>query len=713
MPNGLFKVDYLTDSVVEWHATDTGDGLERLENSSYKPTIYAIPEDRGEETFESLLAALERHPLTVDTALERLRRGFREGPELVVTIDVADIAGVDELARWLRGRGKPGSITCYNVDFSQEFRYCLETGQTPTPERDLRTVEISAPETALTDDILETISVTVPDEETTVEANGDAEKAIVAVQETLEAIDPDVLVLSNSQLAPKLYATATEYGYADFELGRGPFGGYQTLAGASTFESYGQVGHSPARYNVPGRAIIDRSNMFFYDQSGLEGCLDLARRSSKPLQEIAWASIGNVLTAIQIHEARSRGVLTPWRSWRHEFFKPMRTLHQADRGGFTFAPDVGFHEGVHELDFSSLYPNIIVERNVSPDTICCDCHSDRADVPELGYSVCDERGYLCDVLEPLIRDRDEIKRRIRENDDPDEREALERKSAAIKWILVSCFGYQGFSNAKFGRIECHEAINAYARQILLEAKDALEAGGWRVVHGIVDSLWVQARDDCEQTDLRQLAREITASVGIRLEYEAQFDWVAFVPMRDSEAGALTKYFGAKIDGGYKYRGIECRQRSTPTWIADLQRELIEVLGECRTPEAVCDRLKQELEALREGEVSSGDLEVRMRSSKRLEEYTQSTLSVAALERAKALGLEKHPGQDVRYVVADDSKRGRERVRLPHEAIDRVDYEWYETEAKRAAESVVSPLGWRREEIEAYLSKDEKGTLEAY
>ncbi len=62
---------------------------------------------------------------------------------------------------------------------------------------------------------------------------------------------------------------------------------------------------------------------------------------------------------------------------------------------------------------------------------------------------------------------------------------------------------------------------------------------------------------------------------IRLEHEAHYDWIAFVPLCDSDAGALTKYFG-KIAGEdeYKYRGIECRQRSTPSYIDDAQKALI-------------------------------------------------------------------------------------------------------------------------------------------
>jgi len=92
----------------------------------------------------------------------------------------------------------------------------------------------------------------------------------------------------------------------------------------------------------------------------------------------------------------------------------------------------------------------------------------------------------------------------------------------------------GFSNAKFGRIECHEAINAFAREILLTAKQRLEAGGWRVVHGIVDSIWVTPDPDVndeDREDLQTLATEITERVEIRLEHEAHYDWVAFVPQR--------------------------------------------------------------------------------------------------------------------------------------------------------------------------------------
>jgi len=421
-------------------------------------------------------------------------------------------------------------------------------------------------------------------------------------------------------------------------------------------------------------------------------------------------------------EAHDRDVLVPWHSWRHEFFKPMGTLHDADRGGFIFAPEVGVHETVHELDFSSLYPNIICTRNVSPDTIRCGCHSDREDVPELGYGICEEKGYLVDVLQPIIDARDDIKAEIEQEsqrDMPDQQrlDELEGRSGALKWILVACFGYQGFSNAKFGRIECHEAINAYAREILLNTKQRLEEGGWKVLHGIVDSIWVTpdpATPDSEREDLHTLATECTKSEQIRLEHEAEYEWVAFVPQRERDAGALTKYFG-KIAGEdeFKIRGIEARQRSTPTFIAKVQRECLRTFDDTRSPEAVLGVLQNALRTLNGGDIDESELVERNRVSKPLEGYTQYTQNVAALERAREQGLAIHPGQDIEYVVVDDEKASRDRVVLAHEPVESYDASYYETQLVRATESILSPVGWEREDIRQELTNIREPTLTTF
>ena len=754
----VFTIDFLGNGEpLAWSLTGTpGDTEWEVErHAQYTPRLYAVTQ-RGMtqsdpndsecvESLHTLAETLDSHPAVVEQHIERRRPGYRFAEQPVLGIDVDRTAAVTDIAQFIEQQGPPGQYPyrAFDVDFSPEFRYCLERDVSPVPGRpptqlrlalsrtaaaadDLSALslgrETTVPSTAGVDSVASVSTAAHPTETETVSAGETTSDALTTLRDRLQQDDPDILSVERAALLPLVTQAADERGI-DLGLQRVPpelsvdaVPALQQLAGASTFESYGQRRHSPARYNVPGRVVIDRSNTFFLDETNLAGALDLVSRSRKPLQELSWASIGNVLTAIQIREARSRGVLVQWHAWRPERFKTAATLHDADRGGTTLSPVVGVNEDVHELDFASLYPNIICTRNLSPETVRCRCH-DGADVPELGYTVCEEDGFLPDVLGPIVEDRAAIKRRLTGDDiNPEQRTALEGRSSALKWILVSCFGYQGFSNAKFGRIEVHEAINAYARDILLTAKERLEAGGWRVLHGIVDSIWVTPREGVDEPEpIEPLATEISEAVAIDLEYESAFDWVAFCPRRDGEAGALTRYFGVRRDGSLKVRGIECRQHSTCSWVTTLQRDLIGVLDEHRSPERVCDRLGQALRDLRQGDVQSSTLTITTRVTKSPEQYAHRTRSVAALERADNCGLDIAPGERLSYLVVDDTARSTERVRLAHEIDSQTPYDtaFYQQRAIRAAASILSPLGWGTDAIDAYLSNTDTQSIAAF
>jgi DNA polymerase I len=187
-----------------------------------------------------------------------------------------------------------------------------------------------------------------------------------------------------------------------------------------------------------------------------------------------------------------------------------------------------------------------------------------------------------------------------------------------------------------------------------------------------------------------------------------------VPQRESDAGALTKYFG-KVAGEdeFKIRGIEARQRSTPPFIEAVQRECLEQFDATRSPDAVLDCLRDAIDRLHAGPVPVEQLIQRNRVSKPLDGYTQNTQSVAALKRARDQNLAVHPGQDIEYVVVDDEKTSRERVALAHEAPGTYDAAYYETELLRAVESLLSPLGWDRSKIRRALAETRVPELTAF
>jgi DNA polymerase I len=77
--------------------------------------------------------------------------------------------------------------------------------------------------------------------------------------------------------------------------------------------------------------------------------------------------------------------------------------------------------------------------------------------------------------------------------------------------------------------------------------------------------------------------------------------------------------------------------------------------------------------------------------------------VAALKRAREQELAVHPGQNIEYVVVDDEISSRDRVALAHEEVESYDASYYETQLVRAVESILSPLGWNRNDIRRELN----------
>jgi DNA polymerase elongation subunit (family B) len=104
-------------------------------------------------------------------------------------------------------------------------------------------------------------------------------------------------------------------------------------------------------------------------------------------------------------------------------------------------------------------------------------------------------------------------------------------------LTHNCFGYTGYKNARFGRIECHESINAYGRELMLQASEIAEAHGFEILHGIVDSLWLKGHGDPEK-----FCEHVSGHTGIPLEPEGTYKWLVFLPDRSHGVGVLNRYF---------------------------------------------------------------------------------------------------------------------------------------------------------------------------
>jgi DNA polymerase-2 len=169
-----------------------------------------------------------------------------------------------------------------------------------------------------------------------------------------------------------------------------------------------------------------------------------------------------------------------------------------------------------------------------------------------------------------------------ENWDP-RRAVYKARASAHNWLLVTCFGYLGYRNARFGRIEAHEAVTAYGREALLRAKEVCEDFGFTVLHMYVDGLWVKPEADGAITrpaEYEPLLAAITEHTHLPISLDGIFRWVAFLPSRqDGRVPVPNRYFGVFQDGSLKVRGIEVRRHDTPPFIAQTQKDMLEILAQ--------------------------------------------------------------------------------------------------------------------------------------
>ncbi|PKG32982.1 type B DNA-directed DNA polymerase [Methanoregula sp.] len=447
----------------------------------------------------------------------------------------------------------------------------------------------------------------------------------------ISSLDPDVILMPDADAwMPRLQRLAQDRGLVM------PFsrnGKYRSMNSRS-YWSYGKMEHKDAALVPDGRILIDTERSFVFREGGLEGVLMSARLSGLSPNLVSRFTPGTLISSYETYEAIRWDIAVPFRKSDGETIRRISTLQAADRGGMMFQPRPGVFWNVEEIDFTSMYPSIIVQENLSPETI--------------GHP--EQPGFLPAVLKPLLDLR--IRTKQLKKTDP----AFNGTDSILKWMLVTCFGYTGYKNAKFGRIEVHEGITRQSRELLIKTKDIAEEMGFSVLHGIVDCLWVQG------AHVSLLKARVEQETRLHLECE-HFDWIVFLPLADG-FGAYNRYFGRLPDGSVKVRGIAARRHDTPEFIRAMQQEMLTEMGRAGTVaelDAVWDTVRgiYRKTIARLPSASGQEMAISRRISRL--NYAHRCIEGAAVRAYREQGASVAPGMKIHYVVTDAKRYQAEPV----------------------------------------------------
>ncbi|MBS7623847.1 hypothetical protein KEJ39_09310 [Candidatus Bathyarchaeota archaeon] len=612
---------------------------------------------------------------------------------------------------YIEAESDHGTIKWRSLDYSGRVDY-----ETPPLEPiDLTATTDSEWSILNFNDPLKEIRITSQGEETTLSFN--EERNILELVRLLKEIDPDVVYTQNgnSFLFPYLAARAWRLGIPDqLILGRERIPLKTQSRGGRVYTSYGMVYYRPAPARLHGRIHIDREQAFLYNDCGLEGILEVSRACRIPVQRCIDSTIGTSMTSIQLYHAFKRDILAPWFKALPEELKTVEELVLADRGGLYYSPISGVYDNVGELDFSSLYPALMCKFNLSGETVKCRCcPQSRNRVPELGYNICEKRRGITPIsLEEILEKRLRYKQMIEETSSPALRDTYEKRQAALKWILVTAFGYLGFKNARFGKIDAHIATCAFSRETLQKTVRIAEMMGFSLVHAIVDSVWV-TKKGAEEADYLELAGRIRSELGLPISFEGIYRWIIFLPSKvRPELPAHNRYYGVFTDGRIKCRGIELRRRDAPVFIKRLQHDIISRLAEAHNSEELFRSapttipiIKDYIKVLRAREVDPLHLLVQKHLSKTSSEYKKNYLHSIAAKQLSRGGMALNQGESVTFLITDEDNPIPERRVLAREFVNEdssYDTARYEAMLLESASNILSPLGYSIKHLQRAL-----------
>jgi DNA polymerase elongation subunit (family B) len=279
------------------------------------------------------------------------------------------------------------------------------------------------------------------------------------------------------------------------------------------------------------------------------------------------------------------------------------------RGSYNKDPPerAGILRNVHVVDFSSMYPSIMVSWNMSyetkvPGPVNGPVPAGMCRTPKTG--VCfttSHTGIIPEALEFFLAKRKEMSAR-RANCAPGTPEAhdAERWTNGYKVVPNSFYGAQGNAGCRFHRREVAESVSQTGAWLAEKTEWALRERypGCSVIYVDTDGLWMVGitRDDIEEA-VRWLNEsfypKLLADCGckkniVKLAYEKEFELLVFIKAKNY-VGKFRHYKGKAAVAGSKpeIKGIAYKRGDHTQLTRDFQAEIIDLLmggmGASKTP----------------------------------------------------------------------------------------------------------------------------------
>jgi len=544
----------------------------------------------------------------------------------------------------------------------------------------------------------------------------------------LLAKDPDIIICmgdydNNNTVLHYLFARAREIGF-NLQLGREPIN--------DNHDDF-NIQKSPLTHRIKGRICISSRyrHPTYFDQYGLAGLIERARFGFLPLGIAARYGINRLIDSRNCFELVQRGFVIPSNNYgisssnnnNHEHIRTIEQIVSRDKGGMIISPQIGLHENVVALDYDSEYANLIVNHNLSYETVTLEGrrggrgivvqHQQQQQQQQKEQQPNKKKGLLVTIVERFLKRRLYFKTLLKQlPKESMEYVWCEQRVNSLKNILVCLYGSTGSLLNRYGNVLAFEEINKMSRDILIKTKDIVQALGYDLIYADTDSVFLKKKDSTAR-DYERLIDTLCKETGLSISIDYHYKFLVLLPLEaDEKIEALKHYFGITYEDKLVVRGIEIRRHDTPNVIKQFQTQLLYTLFDCKDSSEVVKKgyedalllVTQAIDKIMTGEdIQQQDLVISKLLRQDIPKYKSLFPHVsAAIQLSNDTG--KHPmkGDTIQYIYTH-SQHNNPLCRVAPIAVEntqaeplsRYDKEKYREMILDAAETVLGFLGFDR------------------
>ncbi len=233
-------------------------------------------------------------------------------------------------------------------------------------------------------------------------------------------------------------------------------------------------------------------------------------------------------------------------------------------GAFVLDPKPGVYFDVIVMDFSSLYPSIIKEWNLSYETVDCLCKAcEKRQVPGMAYTVCGDRIGIMSLVTGVIRDLRVMYFKPKAKKNP----FYNVLQAALKVLINASYGVYGSETFALYCLPVAESTTAIGRYSIKNTIEKATSIGATVLYGDSDSVFmINPGPDKVKTMSGWAEQELH----LELDVDKAYKFLALSSRKKN-------YLGVFKNGEIDIKGLVGKKSNTPVFIREAFFQFTEII----------------------------------------------------------------------------------------------------------------------------------------